>query len=171
MLQVPMEPLGFPATNPGPKTLLSDATPQQNIEALRWHMSRFAGYSGITNYMGARLLATEDALRPVLAEVHDRGLVYLEDATVNRTLSPAVVEEVRLPTQRASMVIDADPTASAIAEALAGLEREAIKNGSAIATGSGLDVTIETVAEWAKTLQDKGILLVPLSATYKGSAT
>jgi polysaccharide deacetylase 2 family uncharacterized protein YibQ len=171
MLQVPMEPLGFPATNPGPKTLLSDATPQQNIEALRWHMSRFAGYSGVTNYMGARLLATEDALRPVLAEVRDRGLVYLEDATVNRTLSPAVVEEVRLPTQRASMVIDADPTASAIAEALAGLEREAIKNGSAIATGSGLDVTIETVAEWAKTLQEKGILLVPLSATYKGSAT
>jgi polysaccharide deacetylase 2 family uncharacterized protein YibQ len=32
-------------------------------------------------------------------------------------------------------------------------------------------VTIETVAEWAKTLQEKGILLVPLSAAYKGSAT
>jgi len=51
------------------------------------------------------------------------------------------------------------------------LEREAGRKGFVIATGSGLDVTIETVAEWAKTLQEKGILLVPVSATYKGRAT
>ena len=72
--------------------------------------------------------------------------------------------------QRASMVIDTDPTAPAIEAALARLEKDALKNGSAIATGSGLDVTIETVAEWAKTLQEKGILLVPVSAAYKGRA-
>jgi polysaccharide deacetylase 2 family uncharacterized protein YibQ len=171
MLQVPMEPMGFPAANPGPKTLLSDAKPEQNLEALRWHMSRFAGYSGITNYMGARLLATEEALKPVMAEVSGRGLVYLEDATVNSTLSSKVVEKLRLPMQRASIVIDADPTAASIAAALERLEQEAIQNGSAIATGSGLEVTIETVGEWAKTLQDRGILLVPVSAAYKGRAT
>lgn len=168
MLQVPMEPAGFPATNPGPKTLLSDASSQDNLAALRWHMSRFAGYSGITNYMGARLLVSEDALKPVMQEVRARGLVYLEDATVNLTISPKVVEQVRLPMQRAGVVIDADPSPAAIAEALEQLEREAIRNGQAIATGSGLAVTIETVAEWTKTLQEKGILLVPLSAAYKG---
>ena len=106
-----------------------------------------------------------------MAELRARGLVYLEDATVNITLSPKVGKEVRLPMQRASIVIDAEPTAAAIAEALERLEQEAIRNGFAIATGSGLDVTIETVAEWAKTLQEKGILLVPVSATYKGRAT
>jgi polysaccharide deacetylase 2 family uncharacterized protein YibQ len=168
MLQVPMEPAGFPATNPGPKTLLSDASSQENLAALRWHMSRFAGYSGITNYMGARLLVSEEALKPVMQEVRARGLVYLEDATVNLTISPKVVEQVRLPMQRAGVVIDADPSPAAIAEALEQLEREAIRNGQAIATGSGLAVTIETVAEWTKTLQEKGILLVPLSAAYKG---
>jgi len=41
----------------------------------------------------------------------------------------------------------------------------------AIGTGSGLDITIETVAEWAKTLHEKGILLVPVSAAYKGRAS
>lgn len=168
MLQVPMEPVGFPASNPGPKTLLSDATAQENLEALRWHMSRFAGYSGITNYMGTRLLVTEEALKPVMQEVRARGLVYLEDATVNLSVSPKVVQAVKLPMQRAGTVIDADPTPAAIAEALARVEQEAIRNGSAIATGSGLAVTIETVAEWTKTLQEKGILLVPLSAAYKG---
>jgi polysaccharide deacetylase 2 family uncharacterized protein YibQ len=168
LLQVPMEPVDFPRSNPGPKTLLSDAKPAENLEALRWHMSRFAGYSGITNYMGARLLVTEAALKPVMAEIRRRGLVYLEDGSVNVTLSPKVVKDVKLPMQRANMVIDAEPTAVAIAEALEQLEQEAIRNGSAIGTGSGLNVTIETVAEWTKTLQEKGILLVPVSAAYKG---
>jgi polysaccharide deacetylase 2 family uncharacterized protein YibQ len=169
LLQVPMEPLGYPGSNPGPRTLLSDAAPEENLEALKWHMSRFAGYSGITNYMGARLLSAEDALRPVMREVTARGLVYLEDATVSLTLSPQLGGEVDLPVRQASMVIDAEPTAPAIAAALARLEQEAIANGAAIATGSGLDVTIDTVAEWAKTLQEKGILLVPVSAAFKGN--
>ena len=171
LLQVPMEPVGYPGNNPGPKTLVSDAPPEQNIEALRWHLSRFAGYSGITNYMGARLLGSEDALKPVMKEVRARGLVYLEDASVNLTLSPKVAEDVRLSIRRSQMTIDIDPTAPAITAALEKLEQEAIRTGSAIGTGSGLDVTIETVAEWAKTLQEKGILLVPVSATYKGRAT
>lgn len=170
LLQVPMEPIGYPGTSPGPSTLLSDAKPEKNLAALTWLMSRFAGYSGITNYMGSRLLASEDALRPVLKEVQSRGLVYLEDASVGTSLSGQVAQDLRLPVQRASMVIDADPTAPAIAEALARLEAQATKHGSVIATGSGLDVTIETVAEWAKTLQEKGILLVPVSAAYKGKA-
>ena len=171
LLQVPMEPVGYPGNSPGPNTLLSDAPPEQNIRALRWHMSRFAGYSGITNYMGARMLAAGEALTPVMKEVKGRGLVYLEDATVNLTLSPQVAQDVKLPMRRATLVIDADPAAPAIAGALARLEKEAIASGSAIGTGSGLDVTIETVAEWAKTLQEKGILLVPVSAAYKGRAS
>jgi polysaccharide deacetylase 2 family uncharacterized protein YibQ len=171
VLQVPMEPVGFPGTNPGPRTLLAEASPDENLAALRWHMSRFAGYSAVTNYMGARLLVAEDALKPVLKEVKARGLAYLEDGTVNLTLSPKVVQEVKIPMQRAGMVIDAEPTIPAITDALAKLEEEAKANGHAIATGSGLDVTIETVAEWAKTLQEKGILLVPVSAAYKGRAS
>jgi polysaccharide deacetylase 2 family uncharacterized protein YibQ len=170
LLQVPMEPVGYPAANPGPRTLLSDAPPQQNIESLRWHMSRFAGYSGITNYMGGRMLASEEAMKPVLAEVRGRGLVYLEDASVNLSAAPNIVGKLNLPMQRASVLIDSDPSGPAIADALQKLEQEAIRNGSAIGSGSGLDITIEMVAEWAKTLQEKGITLVPVSAIYRGQA-
>ena len=171
LLQVPMEPVGYPGNNPGPNTLLTEASAEENLASLHWHMSRFAGYSGITNYMGARLLVTEQAMQPVMQDIKKRGLVYLEDATVNLTLSPKVVKELRLPMQRATLLIDADPTAPAIADALQKLEDEAVANGFAIGTGSGLEVTIDTVAEWAKGLQEKGILLVPVSATYKGRAS
>ena len=59
-------------------------------------------------------------------------------------------------------------TAASIADALAQLEQEATTNGFAIGTGAGLEVTIDTVAEWARELQERGILLIPVSATYKG---
>jgi hypothetical protein len=171
MLQVPMEPVGYPGNNPGPNTLLTEASAEDNLKALRWNMSRFAGYSGIANYLGARLLVAEKAMKPVMQEIRQRGLVYFEDASVNLTLSPKIVRDVRLPMQRATLMIDTDPTAPAIADALQKLEEEAIANGFAIGTGSGLEVTIDTVREWAKSLQEKGILLVPVSATYKARAS
>ena len=168
LLQLPMEPLGYPANNPGPKTLLADADQATNLEALHWHMSRFAGYTGITNYMGGKLLSTAAALKPVMAEMHKRGLIYLEDASTALTVSEATAKETHLSERRAQVVIDADPTPQGIAAALELLEGEARANGFAIGTGSGLEVTVESVKEWAEQLQTRGILLVPISAMYKG---
>jgi hypothetical protein len=168
LLQLPMEPIGYPANNPGPKTLLADAEKAANLESLHWHMSRFAGYTGITNYMGGRLLSTPSALKPVMAEISKRGLVYLEDASTALTVSEAIAKETRLSERRAQVVIDADPTPQSIAAALELLEGEARANGFAIGTGSGLEVTVDSVKAWAEQLQTKGILLVPVSAMYKG---
>jgi polysaccharide deacetylase 2 family uncharacterized protein YibQ len=168
LLQLPMEPVGYPANNPGPKTLLADAEKAANLESLHWHMSRFAGYTGITNYMGGRMLSTPSALKPVMAELSKRGLVYLEDASTALTVSEAIAKETRLSERRAQVVIDADPTPQSIAAALELLEGEARANGFAIGTGSGLEVTVDSVKAWAEQLQTKGILLVPVSAMYKG---
>ena len=168
MLQLPMEPLGYPANNPGPNTLLAEAPEADNLKALRWHMSRFAGYAGITNYMGGRFLATPASLRPVLAEMKARGLVFLEDADTPSSSLKEVGGVTGLKSRHADVLIDANPEAANIEAALAQLEELAKSNGFAIGTGSGLEITIDTIAEWAKELEDKGIVLVPVSAAYKG---
>jgi hypothetical protein len=168
LLQLPMEPVGYPAKNPGPRTLLADAGEEENREALLWHMSRFTGYVGITNFMGGRFLTVPGALKPVLTEMKKRGLVFLEDATVPLSSTEAIAKAARLAARRAHIVIDADPDPTSIAAALEQLETEAMTNGIAIGTGAGLEVTIDAIAEWAKQLEDKGILLVPVSAIYKG---
>ena len=64
LLQLPLEPFGYPAANPGPKTLMTSAGGDANLDALIWHMGRFAGYVGITNYMGGRFLSEAQALAP-----------------------------------------------------------------------------------------------------------
>jgi hypothetical protein len=168
LLQLPMEPIGYPVNNPGPRTLLAEADAETNLESLRWHMSRFAGYTGVINYLGGRMLASAPALTPVLSEIQKRGLLYLEDGSSTLTASQDIAKKLKLPNKRGQIVIDAEPSREAIMAALELLENEAQANGMAIGTGSGLAITTETVRDWAETLAEKGILLVPVSAVYKG---
>jgi polysaccharide deacetylase 2 family uncharacterized protein YibQ len=168
MLQVPMEPMGYPASNPGPKTLLTSLDANGNLDALTWHMSRFAGYTGIMNYMGSQFLGNADAVKPVLSELRKRGLIYLGDGSVSQDTAATVAGQLGMPIGTARVMIDANPEPAAIAKALADLEEMARRNGLVIASGAGLPATIEAVGDWAKELGDKGIMLVPVSAAYHG---
>jgi polysaccharide deacetylase 2 family uncharacterized protein YibQ len=124
--------------------LLANVSADENLAALHWHMSRFAGYTGITNYMGGRLLATPEALKPVLAELRKRGLVYLEDSSTALTVSKTVADQLKLPERRAQVVIDGDPTPQSIAAALELLEGEA---GQWLPSAPfSLEVTVDSVA-------------------------
>jgi len=168
MLQLPMEPMGYPANDPGPNTLLAEATGEENLASLRWNMSRFAGYTGIVNYMGARYLSAPAGMQPVFAEMKKRGLLFLEDASLAMSATKAVARATGLKARNAEVIIDANPDPAKIREALAALEERARLNGLAVGTGTGLAVTIETVAEWAEELERKGFVLVPASAAFRG---
>ena len=167
-LQVPLEPVGYPATNPGPKTLQGDATDAENLDALRWHMSRFTGYAGVVNYMGGRFLAMPKPLKPFLAELKTRGILFLEDGSLALSSTETAGKSANAKIRRAKVVIDQDPSPQAITSALTLLEEEATGTGFAIGTGSGLEVTIDTVREWAKAAAERGIILVPMTASYQG---
>ena len=87
LLQAPMEPFDYPDNDPGPQTLLTSLTPDQNIDRLHWLMSRFQGYVGIVSYMGARFTASEPSLAPVLRETAKRGLIYVDDGASPRSVA------------------------------------------------------------------------------------
>lgn len=167
VLQIPMEPFGFPQTNPGPKTLVSGADTNANLDALMWHMGRFAGYAAVMNYMGGKFLADTSSLRPVLAEVRKRGLLFVGDGTVSNNTLEAVAGAAGLSVREAQVVIDADPTPASIGRALADLEARARREGVAIGSGAGLAITIDAVAAWAKDLDNRGIILIPVTAAFK----
>ena len=81
LLQIPMEPYDYPDNDPGPQTLLTTLAPEQNIDRLYWHLSRFQGYAGIANFMGARFVATDTAMAPIVKEAAKRGLGYFDDGS------------------------------------------------------------------------------------------
>jgi polysaccharide deacetylase 2 family uncharacterized protein YibQ len=166
MLEVPMEPFDYPDSDPGPHTLKVRAPLPDNIQRLQWVMGRATGYTGLVNAMGARLLGDEAALAPILNEVAARGLLFLDDGTAPRS---AVKAGSGAQVARADVVVDAVPRADAIDRELEHLETLARERGLVIATASAGPVTLDRVSRWAKTLDRKGIQLVPISSAYQGS--
>jgi hypothetical protein len=168
MLQVPMEPFDYPDSDPGPHTLTVKAKPQENLDRLHWVLGRFPGYTGLVNFMGAKLTADEAALAPILREAGARGLLVLDDASSSRSLVAKVGPSVRAAAVRADLVLDAVPRADAIDRELARLEELARSQGLAVGTASALPLTLERIARWTRALESRGILLVPVSSAFEG---
>jgi hypothetical protein len=162
-LQIPMEPYDFPDNDPGPQTLLTSLTTDQNTDRLYWHLSRMQGYAGIANFMGARFVATEPAMQPIIREASKRGLGFFDDGSSPRSIAPQAAASFAVPFGKGDIAIDVVPTPTEIDRALNKLESTARERGVAVGTASALPVSIERVGAWIKTLSDRGILLVPLT--------
>ena len=163
LLQVPMEPYDYPDNDPGPQTLLTTLAPEQNLDRLYWHLSRFQGYAGIANFMGARFVAADPAMQPIVREAAKRGLGYLDDGSAPRSVAGSLAAGQAMPFARADVAIDAVPTAVEIDRALAKLENLAREHGVAVGIASALPVSIERIGVWIKALDSHGVMLVPLT--------
>jgi uncharacterized protein len=163
LLQVPMEPFDYPDNDPGPQTLLTTSSAEQNLDRLYWHLSRFQGFAGIANFMGARFVVTDAVMQPIIREAAKRGLGYLDDGSAPRSVASSLAAGQAMPFAKADFSIDAVPTAAEIDRALAKLENLAKERGTAIGVASALPVSIERIGVWIKALESHGVMLVPLT--------
>jgi polysaccharide deacetylase 2 family uncharacterized protein YibQ len=164
LLQVPLEPFGYPDNDSGPQTLLTSLTPEQNLVRLYWLMGRFQGYVGIAGAMGARFTASEPAFSPILRETAKRGLIFVDDGANPRSVAGRIAGANNLPFAKADLVLDAVPTPVEVDHALGRLEMAAREHGVAVGISSALPVSIDHIAKWAKVLESHGFLLVPITA-------
>jgi uncharacterized protein len=164
LLEVPMEPFDYPDNDPGPQTLLTSLTPEQNIDRLYWLMSRFQGYVGLTNAMGARFTASEPSIAPVLRETAKRGLIFVDDGSNPRSLAGRIAGANNMPFVQADVTLDSVSTPDEIDRALGRLEMTARERGSAVGISSALPMSIDHIVKWAKAAESRGLLLVPISA-------
>lgn len=164
LINLPMEPLNFPANDPGPQTLLTSLTEQQNLERLSWVLNRVNGYVGVSNHMGSRFTAAPDALKPVLQAINTRGLLFLDSRSTPRSVATKLAGEIGLPRAFNNRFIDQEAARVAIDARLGEIEKIARENGAAVAMGFPYPVTFERVLGWIPSLEAKGIALAPISA-------
>lgn len=164
LMQAPLEPFDYPNIDPGRNTLTVDAAPDENMERLRWTLSRTTNYTGVMNYMGARFVADAKAMAPVMAELGKRGLLYLDDGSTARSVAPDLAMKDRVPLASGDAIIDAERDRGAILKKLDQLEATARAKGFALGTGSAFDVTVDAVTSWVAEAKRRGIEIVPVSA-------
>lgn len=175
ILQLPMEPIDYPQTNPGPHTLLVSASASQNIEDLHWLLARFTGYTGVANFLGAKFAMNSDALKPVLSDINGRGLFFLDDGSSAQSMGLSLAQDLGLPAVRADILLDAPSdqgapqttTAATIDFNLSKLEAIARDKGIAIGMANDLPGSVDRLALYAKEAEARGIVLIPLSAAVR----
>jgi uncharacterized protein len=169
LINVPMEPEGYPRNDPGPKTLLTSLSEVENQDRLDWVLTRAGGYVGVANLAGSRFAASAKDLQPVLKTLRQRGLLFLERAGGRQTTAGELARELGLPFAAAQILVDADPSRPAIDGKLAELERVAKRDGSAVGMALPYPVTQERLAVWSAGLESRGMVVAPVSAVAVGA--
>jgi len=157
LLETPMEPIDYPDNDPGPYTLMTEAQPPETVKKLEWVLSRATGYFGLTNYLGSRFLANDQAYQAFAGAVGGRGLAFIDDGAAARRGG-------NLARASAERVIDDQLSQAAIDQQLLALESGALQRGQALGAGFAYPVTLEKVARWGESVEQRGFQLAPASA-------
>jgi polysaccharide deacetylase 2 family uncharacterized protein YibQ len=164
LLQVPLEPVGYPDQNPGEHTLLVSEDRTSRDEDLKWVLARVTGYAGVMNYMGAQFTREDAAVLPFLGDIGERGLFYLDDGASAESRASAAAATLGVPILVGDLTLDRIRSPDQIEQQLAELERLASSKGLAIGVATAFPDSVAAIARWAKSAGQRGIALVPASA-------
>ncbi|MGQ3210498.1 divergent polysaccharide deacetylase family protein [Shinella sp.] len=164
LLQVPLEPFDYPQNDPGLYTLRTDLSETKNLAELHRAMAQVTNYTGIVNFMGGRFLSDADALEPIVRDVSNRGLVFLDDGSSAQSLSGTIAGAVEAPHAFADLQLDADLSRDAVLKKLDELERIARRNGTAIGMASAFDESVDAIREWCEEAGGRGIEIVGVAS-------
>jgi len=168
LIDLPMEPLDFPQSDPGPHTLLASVPIDQNLRQLGWILSRATGYVGVTTYMGSGLAEKPRVLSPILSELKARGLMLVDTHENPLGGTEDVAKKVGVAVTTADFFIDGKLSEKQIDAQLVELEKLARQNGAALAIARPYPLTLNRLSAWSPGVADKGLVLAPVSALPAG---
>lgn len=172
ILDVPMEPASYPLDDPGPETLLTQLTPQQNLRQFHAFLARGAGTFAVTSSGGNQFVTEAAAMAPLLQDLKRRGLGWIDlTASDSSVVQPLSAQMQLLAAPKASADIVVLDTVLTPAKLQAALDSAVARAATGGGIGNGVIIvarpyplSVKTLAAFANTLPAKNIALVPASA-------
>ena len=164
LMDIPMEPLGFPKNDPGRATLLTSSNEVENLNRLEHVMKKAGGYVGLLGTLGTKFMLHSETFLPVLKTIKQRGLIYVDSRSTPRSLGPELASSIQLPRAFNNIFIDKEPSNQKIKGKLDELEKIALKKRFAVGIAQPFPLTIEILSQWAEKLKAKQISLAPITA-------
>ncbi|WP_161958838.1 divergent polysaccharide deacetylase family protein [Ferruginivarius sediminum] len=164
LMDLPMEPRDFPALDPGPQALMTEAAQQRNLDRLDWALSRGREVVGAVAQMGSRFMASKQAAEPIMRELRARGLMFVDNGTANPPAALRIARRIDLPHALNDRTIDDGQVSRPAVEArLVEIERIAQQEGLAVALAHPYPVVLDLLATWSQDLDERGFALVPIT--------
>lgn len=170
LIEVPMEAYEYGRMRMHSDTLIAGADNKANLARLNRVLGQASGYFGVINYQGAKFGADAASVAPVFDVLAERGLAFIDDGSVHKATFGQVADTKGLRFARAAGPVDTRQSPQDIAAELMELETIAREHGGAIGAGFAFPVTIEAASLWIDTLEEKGLVLAPVSALVPADA-
>lgn len=167
LVHMPMQPRDTDY-NPGPNALIVGLDEEELARRIDWGLSRFEGFVGVNNHMGSLFTTSLPGMGQVMAELKQRGLLYLDSKTAGASVGSGLALRLGVPYAERDVFIDNDHRdKAAIRRQLEALEATARRRGYAVGIGHPHTTTLDVLGGWLADVEQRGFALVPISAVVK----
>ena len=163
LLHLPMEPKGYPEVDPGIGALLTKMTDVELVATLRKNLDALPYVKGVNNHMGSEFCENKAKLQPVMRELKNRGLFFVDSRTTSGTQAYRVAQEEEVPSAERNVFLDNIQSPQAVRRQLNRLIQLAKLKGQAIGIAHPHEVTLKVLKEDIPKLSNNGVELVPVS--------
>ena len=165
LVDLPMEPGDYPATDPGPQAIMTEISTRENLQRLDWLLGQVDREVGAVAQMGSAVLANRQVAEPVLRALKERGLMFVDNGIVADSAARDIARRLGLPFAVNDRTLDGGQVSRRAIEArLVEAERLAREQGLAVVMAHPYPVSLELLVAWTDELEARGFVLVP--ATY-----
>ena len=161
LVHIPMEPISYPRTSPGPNALLKHLTPSQIEQRVRLAIDKVPFAVGANNHMGSRFTQRAEGVGPVLSVLDARGLFMLDSVTHPRSVFYREAKQRGMQAYERQVFLDHKQSRSQVLAQLKEAQRIALRHGQAIAIGHPLPETLIALEEWQH-IKDGSVKIVRL---------
>lgn len=163
LIALPMESEGAADASLGTRMLSSKVSAEDNLNRLRWILSRGTGYVGVVTWEGEKFLASPGLATPVLQELALRGLLVVDSRQAKSNIVQFQSEPLGLPFAKSRGFLDTDQGVAALDANLQQLEAIAKRSGFGLAMAVAFPDTVRRLTDWSKTVGQRGFVLAPIT--------
>ncbi len=163
LMNLPMEPTDYPHTDPGPNTLLTGLTRDQNVERLHWVMAQGHEYIGVMNLQGSLFLSSIQDLTPILHEIDKRGLLFVESEACYRSQVLESSKNGHLPPIKSQFELSESLTPDELHTIMIRIEQMAQETGLVTVVAHTSPLNVPILLTWIKKAQEQNYVFLPIS--------
>ncbi len=163
MIHLPMEPLGYPAADPGRDALMV-ALSDQELRRRFLHYMEVVPYAvGGNNHMGSRFTADARGMQVVLKQMRQEGLFFIDSRTSGASVAAELARDLGVPTASRDVFLDNRQDVAAIEAQIEKLVQTARSRGRAIGICHPYPQTIRALTNKKELLLNGPVRLVTAS--------
>lgn len=160
MVHLPMEPMDYPARDPGPDAIFTTYAPER-IQAIAQNaLNAVPNAQGVNNHMGSRATQDAETMQVVMDVVKRQGFFFIDSVTSRQSLAFDVAQKTGIRSARNAMFLDHQEDTESVTKRLYMLAERARVEGTVVGIGHAKEGTLKALQTVLPELQNDGFEFV-----------